>query len=536
MLVNISLLIAVFFTQQLVSISSSKDKSRSQVADYNRNNKVGEESGAKDAEIDKSGVVKKVYGSIDDDMLTPEGNFEVTDDDVEYFFKDKLNAKLHDFDDLKTQIAVLDRHLRKHSVGVVEANIMLKDLDEQVIKPYEDELKAVKNKVMDADDWSSTTIVMINAILDKSEQFLEMSRDKVYKTLDNHVASEEHKNEHKHGDDHGHDRSADYADLLTEEDSVDLSSQDEELLVEYMDSDIEDLENIIKEKEHLEHHIVEHFNLEDVDADELKLKVAENVLESIDVIKLKSYEESLKLLKTQIIQSNGRVNSDLAQQVANTMQNAETLSRAFQKNIEIAVAFDHEFEKHEETMDFVEVKAPESTTETVVSEIPLKFTFDIAYPDEKVVFKAEDDDTNLVIEMKEEDDRDSATMKGERLKDNVDRDSEAIKAERLEDSIDTDPWMFGKVLSSPVSTVLVLLTFVLLVAMIATTANRIFYISRDNKGLTSDNGRSVSDKSALISKSTTSPQLEMVKEDAGWTSNNWGQSWAATPNRRRKQN
>merc|ERR1719430_428568 len=100
----------------------------------------------------------------------------------------------------------------------------------------------------------------------------------------------------------------------------------------------------------------------------------------------------------------------------------------------------------------------------------------------------------------------------------------------------SNTWIFGEVLSSPFSTVLVVLTFVLLLAMIITTANRIFYKSRTYTGSTSDTGRSASDKSALINKSTTSPQLEMVKEDAGWTSNNWGQSWAATPNRRRKQN
>merc|ERR1719430_22949 len=91
----------------------------------------------------------------------------------------------------------------------------------------------------------------------------------------------------------------------------------------------------------------------------------------------------------------------------------------------------------------------------------------------------------------------------------------------------TDTWIFGEVLSSPFSTVLVVLTFVLLLAMIITTANRIFYKSRTYTGSTCDTGRGAGDKSALISsKGTTSPQLEMVKEDAGWTSNNWGQSWA----------
>jgi len=290
-----------------------------------------------------------------------------------------------------------------------------------------------------------------------------------------------------------------------------------------MDSDIEDLKNIIKEKEHLEHHIVEHFSLEDVHADELQLKVAENVLESIDVKKLKSYEESLKLLRTKIIQSNGRVNTDLAEEVANTMQNAETLSKAFQKNIEIAVAFDHEFEKHEETATMREAKAPESETETplpMTTEMSnIKFTFDISYPEENMPHKAEDDDTNLSFEVIEENEM----------------ASEAIKAEHLNDNLDSGSSIFGKILSSPFSTVLVLITLVLLVAMITTTLNRIFYKPRAYMGSTYGNGRTSSDKSALISNHTTSPQLETVKEDGGWTSENWGQSWAATPNRRTRR-
>merc|ERR1712025_332911 len=364
---------------------------------------------------------------------------------------------------------------------------------------------------------------MINTIMDKAEQFLEMSRNQVYNTLDNHVASEEHRNEHKHGDDeehdHGHtgDHAADYADLLTDEDDVVISSQDEELLIEYLDSDIEDLENIIKEKEHLEHHIVEHYNLEDVDADELQLKVAENVLDNIDVEKLKSYEESLQLLKAKLLQSNGQVKSDLAKEIANTMQNAETLSRAFQKNIEIAVTFDHEFEKYEETAK--QETASESEIKPSSAEGPnVKFAFDISYPELKY-----DND----IKGKETVDTASRKL--------TDGGPNGLKeGSSIVGDVTSEYKIFGKILSFPLSALLIVLTLVVLVATMATAAHRAFY-SRNYKGSSCEMGRTPSDKAALISKHTISPQLEMVKEDSGWTSNTWGQSWAATPNRRRKQ-
>jgi len=470
--------------------------------------------------VDETNNFKKIYGINDD--IPEEGSFKVTND-VEYFFKDQLNAKLRDFDDLKAQIAILDRHLRKHSGGH-PTDHNLSNLDELVIKPYEEGLKSLKSKVIEAgnDDWSAATVVMINTIMDKAEQFLEMSRNQVYNTLDNHVASEEHRNEHKHGDDeehdHGHagDHAADYADLLTDETDVIISSQDEELLIEYLDSDIEDLENIIKEKEHLEHHIVEHYNLEDVDADELQLKVAENVLDNIDVEKLKSYEESLQLLKAKLLQSNGQVKSDLAKEIANTMQNAETLSRAFQKNIEIAVTFDHEFEKYEET---AKLETPQSEIKPSNDESPnVKFVFDISYPELK------QDDDNKGKETLDTASKKSAGGGPDGLKEDSSKVGEVWSEYKI----------FGKLLSFPLSALLIVLTLVVLVATMATAAHRAFY-SRNYKGSSCEMGRTPSDKAALISKHTISPQLEMVKEDSGWTSNNWGQSWAATPNRRRKQ-
>ena len=55
------------------------------------------------------------------------------------------------------------------------------------------------------------------------------------------------------------------------------------------------MSHCIKQKNDLEHHIVEHFELEDVDPDDLKLKVAESAIHSVDVDKLKHSRSRYKL-------------------------------------------------------------------------------------------------------------------------------------------------------------------------------------------------------------------------------------------------
>merc|ERR1719431_2270080 len=136
-------------------------------------------------------------------------------------------------------------------------------------------------------------------------------------------------------------------------------------------------------KNDLQHHIVEHFELEDVDPDDLKLKVAESAIHSVDVDKLKYYEESLQDLKTKLTKSSGKVKSAVVSQIANTRENAKTLFEAFQENIKIAESFDHEFEEHEESMKNLARSKLNSAPPTETGKLDdIKFTIDISYPEE----------------------------------------------------------------------------------------------------------------------------------------------------------
>ena len=166
------------------------------------------------------------------------------------------------------------------------------------------------------------------------------------------------------------------------EEFEEVSSEIEEMLIEYIEKDIEDLDNVIKHKTNLEHHIVEHFELEDVDPDDLKLKVAESAINSVDVEKLKHYEESLQNLKTKLTQSSGKAKSAVVNQIAYTRENAKTLFEAFQENIKIAESFDHEFEDHEKSTNLAREKlnsVPQTDKEKLNG---LKLSVDISYPEE----------------------------------------------------------------------------------------------------------------------------------------------------------
>ena len=319
---------------------------------------------------------KKVLGLFDDIPIN--GTFKVKDE-VENFFKDQINAKITDFEDLKKQIAVLDRHLKKHSefADFNATDNMLLDLDEKVLKPYEDGLKVLKNKIVhaDHDNWSSTSVDMINTIVSKAEKFIDISYERVYGTLDDHLESDEHKNEHAHGHGHSEDHAADYADLLTVEDDelVDVSAEDEELLIEYIDMDIDDLENIIKQKDDLEHHIEDHFKLDNVESDELQLIMAENVLQNLDIEKLKAYEKSLKALKSQIKQSNGKLKLEMVDQISATMEKAEVFLDASQEKLKLVGDLDEEFEVFEEAEakleEFKQTTEPNENTDQQYSPV-----------------------------------------------------------------------------------------------------------------------------------------------------------------------
>merc|ERR1711970_1658069 len=314
-----------------------------------------------------------------------------------------------------------------------------------------------------------------------------------------------------------------------------ISSEVEELLIEYIDKDIKDLDNVIKHKNDLQHHIVEHFELEDVDPDDLKLKVAESAIHSVDVDKLKHYEESLQDLKTKLTKSSGKVKSAVVSQIANTRENAKTLFEAFQENIKIAESFDHEFEEHEESMKNMARSKLNSAPPTGKLD-DVKFAIDISYP-EKV-----EDAGHVDVESIESRQYENFWAKQEahgnykpvdhvrptesiesRLYENFWANQEAHEnykpAEGENSSMESKQWISSTFIPSPFFAIFSMSTLVLMVVL-AMAANKRYYKS--------DKGKFRRVPGA--SKGTSSPELEAVKEDEGWTS----KSWSAKSNRRRK--
>jgi len=472
-----------------------------------------------DETVEANSVDKKVLGIFDD--IPKNGTFKVKDE-VENFFKDQINAKIADFEDLKKQIAVLDRHLKKHSefADFNSTDHMLLDLDEKVIKPYEDGLKVLKDKIIDADhdNWSSTSVDMINTIVSKAEKFIDISYERVYGTLDDHLESDEHKNEHAHGHGHSEDHAADYADLLTvdEDELVDVSAEDEELLIEYIDMDINDLENVIKKKLDLEHHIEDHFKLDNVESDELQLVMAENVLQNLDIEKLKAYEISLQALKSQIKHSNGKLKLEMVDQISATMEKAEVFLDASQEKLKLVGDLDEEFEDFEEAeAKFEEFKQTTEPTKNIDQQNSPVITNEIKKTGSKEESNAKARETHF---------GDSR---------------QGLREETLEQSDKAEKVLIGEGFQLPLlpfhfSATLTILSLVVLVGMVGAAAYRLFHKAQVEKDLSCESG-CASDKVGLVAKEMRSPQLEVVNEDDDWNSKKWAKSWAAEPSRRKRK-
>jgi len=175
----------------------------------------------------------------------------VFNQEVQTMLIDKINAEIDEFEDLKTQIAVLDRHVRKHSSSdsfaagfsqldeIDRANI---DLLERNLKVMRKEIIASKNAI------SSEYVLKVNRMVEKADEFLEINFEKVYGALDTHLESEDHRKEHDHeeepGHAHAHDSYADYADLINREYKYEDDAK--EVLFNYIDKEINEFENDVQ--------------------------------------------------------------------------------------------------------------------------------------------------------------------------------------------------------------------------------------------------------------------------------------------------
>ena len=268
-------------------------------------------------------------------------------DEAQTLYLEQIDSKINDFEDLKSQLAVLDRHLRKHSNfdDFESTNHILTELDGKIIKPYEDGLKAARNKMIKSSHGinAADSIRMLNTVVDNANVFLETGRVMVESVLDAHLASDEHKNEHAQGDEDGHfeDHMSDYADLISVESGV--SIEDKEVLLEYIDMDINEFENIKKRKANYETHILEHVNQDNHEESE-ELNFAADVLHNINMKDMNSYESSLKDLKVKIMETDGRLNVDSFEQISTTMEKADIYLEASRDKLELVGLLDEEFE------------------------------------------------------------------------------------------------------------------------------------------------------------------------------------------------
>ena len=301
-----------------------------------------------------------VYGN--DDTKTVEDYAGLTPQDQQLLILN-INSDIESLDSLLKKKDDLEHHLVEHfdlidveddDINLTQAKSALHTIDVKKLRTYKESLQAAKTKLIRSHGKAQLDVVReIGYLRENVNTLMEAFKEnmKIVEAKDNEF-----------------------------EEFEEVSSEVEELLIEYIDKDIEDLDNVIKHKNDLEHHIVEHFELEDVDPDDLKLKAAESAIHSVEIEKLKHYEESLQNLKTKLTQSSGRAKSAVVSQIAYTRENAKTLFEAFQKNIKIAESFDHEFEDHEKSMNLARAKLNSEPQTEKPNEV--KLSVDVSYPEE----------------------------------------------------------------------------------------------------------------------------------------------------------
>ena len=101
---------------------------------------------------------------------------------IEYIEKD-----IKDFEDMKNNIAFLEKHIRHHadvhvadSKELLEADHVLQELDVKVIKPYELQLESLKSQIFKLNHmFDNETLDQITTIVENVEVFLETSRERI---------------------------------------------------------------------------------------------------------------------------------------------------------------------------------------------------------------------------------------------------------------------------------------------------------------------------------------------------------------------
>lgn len=118
------------------------------------------------------------------DLVSIQDEFEIDD---EALVIAHIQSDIEDFEDLRHTIKFLENHISKHAdVHVVrdkelrEVDSVLKELDHDVIKFYENELVSLKSQISKLNHkFDNDTIFQIGTIVETAESFLQMSMSKI---------------------------------------------------------------------------------------------------------------------------------------------------------------------------------------------------------------------------------------------------------------------------------------------------------------------------------------------------------------------
>jgi len=275
------------------------------------------------------------------------GDDSVFTHEVEALLINEIDAEIEEVEDLKTQMAVLDRHVRKHSSSDTFASgfVQLNKIDKSNIDTLENQLKMKKREILGAKNKIDKDYVLsVNKMVEEAEVFVENNFKKVYDALDSHIESEDHKNEHNdhHGEEHGHahDSLEDYADLL--------QSEPKEKIIDYIDSEIIEFKHIKEQKAKLSNHLKDHQS-GDSEHDNLHLEISENVLREIDTDYMEKQQQSLTALKHQIKDTRGKLKQDDVQTVMATIEKAGEYIESSNDRLELVELVDAEYEEDDQT-------------------------------------------------------------------------------------------------------------------------------------------------------------------------------------------
>jgi len=260
--------------------------------------------------------------------------------EVEALLISEIDTEIEEIDDLKTQMAVLNRHVRKHSGSSASGYEVIDEIDKLKIENLENKLKMKRKEVFEAKNRiDSEYVLSVNKMVEEAETLIEDKYKKVYDALDTHLESEDHKNEHNHdhSEEHGHDHDslADYADIL--------HNEPKDKLIEFIDVEIDEFEQIKEQKLKLGDHLKDH-HAEDTNHGDLHLSMSEEILDEIDIEYLDKQEQSLVSLKNQIKELPRKLKQEDVETIVATMEKAEIFIEASNDRLELVGLIDTELE------------------------------------------------------------------------------------------------------------------------------------------------------------------------------------------------